>query len=1262
MSMPVHAAIVVTTVVTLGVGEGFCRNLLKNPGFEQTNDEGTFPLYWAKHHLYTGTYIVKTDAALAHRGSVCMGVHRAGPGAHKHVTALSYAGGRFRIAGNRDYHLSVWARGTGTLHVLCYLYSQHAFVGSIASPALEVTPKWQQYVFKPTMPEQGKIKKGKVVRFAVAFHVQGGPVWLDDAELMTADAAARAAKAKPRSPAPEQTKMTPLMTLPLAAQAPTIDGKINPAEWAHAAAVTGFSELGGQLAGRQTTVYATFDAKRLYFAFDSTYEGMLRQGERGHDTKFSHRIDEIEIWIQPKGKRWYQFVGTPAGGILDLSADAGRRWQGAWQFANHVTAGELLVGGRWQAEVAIAFAELGVSAPADGDVWRMNFCRDWSVTTQDRRPRDWTSWSFTRGRFSDPNRFGFARFDRAAPGVQIRSLGDLTNGQVGLVGQVSSPTPATVDIEAVVTADKDGQKPVVVRRQSVRVGAGKPSPVALDGALKVSGKTTMHLSVTAHAPGRPEPLGAADATFVCMTSLRLRLVPLFVRGLLYTELDVSRVPDLPKGFGATVTITRAGQHTPTLSTPVTGLSLDQPAGTVRFDVSKLPPGPYVVKVALADTQGKPLASTTEPITVPGRPKWLGNTIGLTDKVPPPWTPVAAGPSEVRITERTYQLGAHGWPVAVTSQDHPIFAGPVVLEAVAGGTPVRWNLRALQPRGATPRHATWAIAGTGGTLQLAGTLRVEFDGFALWDVQVKPTGSVRLDSLALELPFRSDAALYARASKGLESKFCSALLDPVRPKRELFASGLWHYSPNGWIWPDEFFFDLWVGNNERGFSVMCETDQYLVGKRRIEFVRRGAVTTLRVHLVSEPVELTSPLHYRYAWQATPVKPEPKDPKRWRSTYTGSRVDPELLKRVYVGCSYHRLKWVSYPVLRNPALTRRRTKHFHKYGAKIVPDYYLSAVSRDVPEFALYGREWEKIPRGGWSAMTGNACYACSRSSYGDFLLDAVRRVVEQCGLDGIYVDVSGPVACANAYHGCGYVPRGGTERRPTMNLFKQRDLFMRLYTYLHTGGRDGVIFSHTMHQAAIAGFLDVVTQGEEWCTEREKQYTRLTPDLFRAKEMKTQFGTPLTWYVFHYYTWRAKAYGKPIPLSEILMMCLPHRVLPTVSEPELHPIWDLVDPWWTRSTFVAYWADPPPATVSSTDVLVSAYVKSAEQRSLVVVSNWAYRDVDATVSLDLARVAPGASTVRLTDARTGKPVPHDGPRVRLKLPARNYRLLRVDSGP
>jgi len=268
------------------------------------------------------------------------------------------------------------------------------------------------------------------------------------------------------------------------------------------------------------------------------------------------------------------------------------------------------------------------------------------------------------------------------------------------------------------------------------------------------------------------------------------------------------------------------------------------------------------------------------------------------------------------------------------------------------------------------------------------------------------------------------------------------------------------------------------------------------------------------------------------------------------------------------------------------------------------------------------------------------------------------VVEECGLDGIYVDVSGPVACTNAYHGCGYLPRGGGERRPTMSLFAQRELYKRLHTYLHTGGRDGVIYSHTMHQAAIAGFVDVVTQGEEWCTEREKQYTRLTPALFRTKEMKTQFGTPLTWYVFHHYSWRAKAYGKPVPLSEILMMCLAHRMLPTVSTEEIFPVWDLLDPWWTRSTFVGYWADPSPATVSSKDVLVSAFVKPKEHKALVVVSNWAYRDVAATVTLNLKRLVSGAKSVRITDARTGKPVPHDGAKLDLQLPSRDYRLIIV----
>ena len=79
-------------------------NPLPNPSFEQVNPDTQYPEYWGKHWTYKGLWLVKQDAPFAHRGSVSLGVHQAGPEAHKAFTGLP--GKRLEVRGSRSYHTS----------------------------------------------------------------------------------------------------------------------------------------------------------------------------------------------------------------------------------------------------------------------------------------------------------------------------------------------------------------------------------------------------------------------------------------------------------------------------------------------------------------------------------------------------------------------------------------------------------------------------------------------------------------------------------------------------------------------------------------------------------------------------------------------------------------------------------------------------------------------------------------------------------------------------------------------------------------------------------------------------------------------------------------------------------------------------------------------------------------------------------------------------------------------------------------------------
>ncbi|MGD8239040.1 MAG: DUF6067 family protein [Armatimonadota bacterium] len=290
-----------------------------------------------------------------------------------------------------------------------------------------------------------------------------------------------------------------------------------------------------------------------------------------------------------------------------------------------------------------------------------------------------------------------------------------------------------------------------------------------------------------------------------------------------------------------------------------------------------------------------------------------------------------------------------------------------------------------------------------------------------------------------------------------------------------------------------------------------------------------------------------------------------------------------------------------------------------------------MTTDAAELQPFRAEWEAYPPTLGSNPTGGWAVACPRSPlWCDYLADATRRIVGELGFDGLYLDVSSASACANHYHGCGYRRPDAAEWAPTVPVFANRELYKRLYRLNKGGGRDAVLFRHGMPVAAVAGFVDVVTQGEDWGREGNDQYDRLTPGIFRAKEMRIQYGTPYTWYTFHHY-YRREKFGGRVPLSAILTYCLPHRVLPTAGHLGMWPVWDVVDRFWPKSEFIPYWSPASPIHIEESGVLGTVYVKRDEKEALLVVANWnaAPRTVD--VAIDVEAMGLDRTRAKLTRA-------------------------------
>lgn len=1228
------------TVISVNAG-----NLFQNSSFEEISTKNNFPMFWDRSPAYKGDITLITDALDAYRGSTAIKIRSV-----KGDAAILYTKG-VRLGSEREVTMTLWAKGSGKFTIFFYLYGKRSFLGSVMADTIEVnSDQWKEYQISGTVPAQFGSSNESVINCRPAIHVKKGTIVFDEVELCLAS---EAQKKKTSPSANDQSKIEsnfPYIRIPQTSVAPEIDGVLKKDEWKNAAAITGFLEQGVcKLSPHQSIVYISYDEKNLYFALKSTVIGPFKKGTSGRD-KIKMDCEAFEIWISPQEKQWFQFLGVPAGGFMDISSSDRMKWDGGIKYASRFkdsgeTAGGILTFNKtfWTAEIAVPLKNIGITSPVKaGTVWRMNFCRDLAEKDGKSRTIDqWTTWSPTQNHFADSRFFGYVEFGGNSPAVQLTGLGDPFNGLININGKTVSNLSKNMKLSSVVKIPGSEK---ILWEKSLNVSSIDSTIFALEDIIKLSRTADLVLEFTASDSDSSQKYISTRIPFTCASSFDVKVIPVYAKGFADIELDTARVDGIGKNSKISVKIEGADISGEKL------ISAPNAKNSFRFDISKLKTGNYVVKSAVINDKGNIIVSSSVPLVIPEKPDWLGNTIGISDKVPAPWLPVKTNGKNITVSGRKYTLADSGLPEKITVGRENIFAGKPSINFIINGKTADIVFEPIKNTSAKDTESSYVIKGDAGNFNFTGTLCTEYDGFSLLKFAITPEKPLKIDAVYMDFPLNKDISMYVRANAYLPNfKNCNAsLYQGFASAKKVDLAGKWFYNPD-WIWQDEFFNEIWVGNDKIGFALMTESNEHHNGKKHIEFIEQNNTIVMRVHLVSSPVMLDKSVKYEYAWQATPVKPETKDPKKWHASYF-AKWPEDFSKRLYVGAQY-RICSPSYPKLKTPV--RSLVVQVHRYGAKVVPDFYLCAAQLNTPEYKIFGHEWEATPRQSWSNMG----FASTNSNYSDFLLHTVKCYVENFGLDGVYLDVSVPIVSDNPYHDSGYTDKNG-KRHPTVTLWSLRNLYKRLYTYLHTNGRDGVVFCHAATVDFI-GFVDVVTAGEEWGAERENFYKRLSPDMFRTKEMHIQYGVPHTFYSFHQYSWRV---NNPVPMEEILMMTLPHRVLPTVGDQDggkaIIPFWDLMDKWITSSDFIPYWSPDSPVKTNSESVLASIYSKKSEKQALMIVSNWGYDAAEANIAVNFAKF--GSGKIKMTEVYPGTGIiPVNNNSVSFPLKARGLKIIRID---
>lgn len=716
-------------------------------------------------------------------------------------------------------------------------------------------------------------------------------------------------------------------------KAPTLDGKIEPGEWDNATGTLNFQTfIWGKIeAGfngmhmdprKGRTLVGYYDGK-LYIAIESAlpprafYGGGKHSKELGRDAELIGDFNAVEIWLDPNRDRrdsgqgdqaFYQIFVNSVGSLYDAKLVPGtspdKGWNADIQTSNYIDGKNKI----WVTEIAIPLKDLGwtekdITGRTMGMLISRNYKAPWNQAV---------AFPFTRGAFLSWQGYPRFTFAKDEPVVRIESLGEkFWDAEPEFRIKIDNPGPArtvraNMHIKSSDMPDLKDSKEIALPANGSAVYTYKPGGATLHKSAdhlfnfdvtSLDGKKNWFEYVGMWSHDTRSFKGSGAATRTCRWSevrpieqqwdIRSEASPANALGvavypsynIINVKTDASMLVADPDGANkdklsssTVITITRDGKE-------VEKADLTWDTTKNKFTASKifklgdLPAGEYEIS-AKFDKHNEPIVKKYTREVYP----WEGNTIGITDKIYPPFTAVKATAQSTDVVGREYGVGQLGLWSSITSLGKEILAAPIVLKADGD----RVLQGAAQLVKSEPMKAVYEAKSEDAAVTVKTTCTTEIDGCMKLELQLLPgKDKQELKSLTLDIPLKDEIApLWHASTTALRVNPCGET-----PKGE----GLvWDSSnfPNG-DWVGAFIPYIWLGGVERGLCVFGNNDKgwVLNWNQKKEFtpcqeiIRENGVLTLRLNLVQKPIILDEPRTIVLGLQASPTKPIPY--KDWRA---------------------------------------------------------------------------------------------------------------------------------------------------------------------------------------------------------------------------------------------------------------------------------------------------------------------------------------------------------------------------------------------
>ncbi|MBN1445144.1 MAG: hypothetical protein JW957_03440 [Candidatus Omnitrophica bacterium] len=594
--------------------------------------------------------------------------------------------------------------------------------------------------------------------------------------------------------------------------------------------------------------------------------------------------------------------------------------------------------------------------------------------------------------------------------------------------------------------------------------------------------------------------------------------------------------------------------------------------------------------------------------------WLNNNIGITDKVPAPWTPINLKRlSEKRLTVevlgRSYKFEKSIFPSAINIWGRQVLSQPIIVSAVSGGRKIAFPLNEVRVMKNNFNEIEIVSSGTARGIEIVAIHNIEYDGMIWTKLFISPLSSpVNVENLSLQISIKKEYSKYLNYFR------C------FNPPKEPDIFGVMKKLP----FKSAFEPVLWMGNEDIGLCWFAESDRGWDRsgnlESQMEIFERGESRVMKFNFINNSRIIEKSREIVFGIIATPAK---QVKENWRTIPALYRPDffdfswdggvyypgPDP-KKVESGRFYEHLK--------SPSSYFKTSIQYH---ADVYPD------KTTLPEHYLFGSLWKRItvrekhllenpvP----PSVRGGATVGSPASSMTDWLLWKWEKLVNTYGMKNIYFDGLGWTDI-NRLHGCGYIDENGI-LRPTIPILSSRNALKRFYVMMSEKTEDFNLFIHGfLTVPPLLSFVHAQLSGEQFIIDPRRvgrHYSEILPEEeLKGYFMGKQFGVVGVFLP----ELPGRYYALQEPTTEMMMLLLLHNisVCPAFCNVGIVKAINnvMTDYGMESMEFIPYWDNAGYLTGSDEKVKVSLFLGSnPKDKKLLVIGNTNREPQMAKISLN-----------------------------------------------